>query len=607
MAFIMIMRLIINGYFAFLWLYVWAIALWIVFLPLLCLYAVRLSGPLLPSTLGQGLCNFIRLHSIVSCNMLRGDLSTSMNLLWALACLGSLELTLLSHRYDLLFPGSELLWCFSWFLYHHASFDTSPFMAEAFLCHKVRPQGQFSCLGLHGSMLFCYRSVHFLSTLVGCILASLLSPIMVSGHMVQTLCPMASHLHLLFALCLGKLLRLVPLFSGLVRHIAPLLFLFTFASRPSLHYRLTHFCFHKVWSVLFTTYFYAVGWAPPFRNRVWKWLFLPILHLLLFLVAVGLFLVHHVAGQCFGLLSLGNCVLPVVFNLGSHYFLVFFPWSMMLTFLSMFGLRPRVLSINARTFPLCWPHSSWFHYMHWTCSFVSSVRNEAALQFFEDSVLTRSLLSNHSRRLLPRSVKLRQGTFEDHLLQRITPFSSPFFYLLECNVVVSLGNTLDCIKVFCIFFINSWGDMYVLFRFTPAHVTVLNTVLRTVVRRYGLPFIFFLSSPSMVRGHKTQVLWPVASPLNIFSGQYFNCIVEHMVWTSRFPLLYGLHGLLINFPCDWYLSFFLSLLDWPLRIHSELRQFADLQNDAPLMNIFLNDSSESLGIFFGKFHPIFYL
>jgi len=36
--------------------------------------------------------------------------------------------------------------------------------------------------------------------------------------------------------------------------------------------------------------------------------------------------------------------------------------------------------------------NSWFYYIHWICSLVSSVRNEAALLFFKDSVLFRSLL-----------------------------------------------------------------------------------------------------------------------------------------------------------------------------------------------------------------------
>jgi len=296
-----------------------------------------------------------------------------------------------------------------------------------------------------------------------------------------------------------------------------------------------------------------------------------------------------------------------VFNLGSHYFLVFFLWSMMLTFLSMFGLRPLVLFINARTYPHWGPHNYWFYYIYWICSFVSSVTNDATLHFFDDSVLICSLLSTHFTWLLPRSVELRQGTFVDHLLKRITPFSSLFFYLLECNVVVSLWITLDCNKVFCVFFLSSWGDMYVIFRLTPAYGTVLSRVLCTVVRRYGLPFIFFLSSPSMVRGRKTHVLWPVASPLNLLSGQDFNCIMKHMVWNSRFLLLYGHHGLLINFPCDWYLFFFRSLLNFPIKIRMELRQIEDLLNDANLTNMFSHDSSESLSTFFGQFHPIIYL
>ena len=111
----------------------------------------------------------------------------------------------------------------------------------------------------------------------------------------------------------------------------------------------------------------------------------------------------------------------------------------------------------------------------------------------------------------------------------------------------------------------------------------------------------------MVRGHKTLVLWPVASPLNLLSGQDFSCIMKHMVWTSRFLLWYGHHGLLINFPSDGYLSSFLSLLNLSIRIRMELRQLDALLNDANLTNMFSNDSSESLSTIFGQFHPIIYL
>ena len=39
-------------------------------------------------------------------------------------------------------------------------------------------------------------------------------------------------------------------------------------------------------------------------------------------------------------------------------------------------------------------------------------------------------------------------------------------------------------------------------RTTPALVRFLHSVLSTGGRRYDMPFYFFLSSPSMVRGHK---------------------------------------------------------------------------------------------------------
>ena len=138
MAFIMIMRLNSNGYFAFLWLYVRAISLGIDFLPLSFLFAVRSAGPLLPSNLGKGFYNVVRLHFVVLCNMLGGVLPASMNLLGALACGGRPELTLLCHRSALLCIGSALLWCYSWFLCHHALFDASSLLVEAILCHEIR-------------------------------------------------------------------------------------------------------------------------------------------------------------------------------------------------------------------------------------------------------------------------------------------------------------------------------------------------------------------------------------------------------------------------------------------------------------------------------------
>ena len=210
--------------------------------------------------------------------------------------------------------------------------------------------------------------------------------------------------------------------------------------------------------------------------------------------------------------------------------------------------------------------------------------------------------------LLPPSEKLLQGLFADHLLQQTTPFSRFFFCLLDCNVVVSLWITRDCNNVFCMFFISSRGDMYVIFRFIPAHFIVFSRVLRTVVKRYDLHFIFLLLSLSMVRGHKAQALWPVASPLNLLSGQHFNWIVNHMVWTILFLyLVYDHHGLLINSPCGWYLFSYLSLLNLPFRLRMELRQFEDLQHDANLRHMFSNDSFESLCTFLENFHPIFYL
>jgi len=64
--------------------------------------------------------------------------------------------------------------------------------------------------------------------------------------------------------------------------------------------------------------------------------------------------------------------------------------------------------------------------------------------------------------------------FADCFLQQTTLFSSLFFYILDCIVFVSFWNSLDCNKVFCMVFISSWGDIYVMFNLIPAHFIVLS-------------------------------------------------------------------------------------------------------------------------------------
>jgi len=160
----------------------------------------------------------------------------------------------------------------------------------------------------------------------------------------------------------------------------------------------------------------------------------------------------------------------------------------------------------------------WLFSIPWQCFFISPDRHEAAaciddLQCSEDFVLPRS---------------------EDSLWQWTLLPSFFFFIFLVCNVIVSAWNTLDCNNVFCLFFIYRWDGLYGTFRLCPAHFVVFRRVLCTVVTLYGLPFLFCFSSLSMVRGHKAQALWPVASPLNSVSGQSFSCIVNHMVGTLLF-------------------------------------------------------------------------
>jgi len=210
------------------------------------------------------------------------------------------------------------------------------------------------------------------------------------------------------------------------------------------------------------------------------------------------------------------------------------------------------------------------------------------------------LLSSHLTWLLARLAKLRQGLFADCFLKRTTLFSNVFFYNLDCNAFVSFWNTLNCNKVLCMFFIGSWGAIYVMFILIPAQFIVLNIVLYTIVRKYGLQFIFFLSSLSMVREHNAPALWPMASPLNLLSEQHSSCIVQHMVWNIlfRYFVLYGHIGLLKNFLFGWRtwcLFSLLSLLYFANGISMELMQFRGLLIYSNLKNMLLNDSFGSLG------------
>jgi len=157
-------------------------------------------------------------------------------------------------------------------------------------------------------------------------------------------------------------------------------------------------------------------------------------------------------------------------------------------------------------------------------------------------------------------------------------------------------------------FISSWGNIYVMFNLIPAHFIVL----RTVGKQFGLQFTILLSSLSMVRGHKAQALWPMASPLNLLSRQHFSCIVKHMVWIipSLYFVLYGHNGLLKHFLWSrggWCLFSFLSPLNFAIGISMELMHFRGLLIYSNLKNMLLNDSFGSIGTTFEKFHHIFLL
>ena len=204
-------------------------------------------------------------------------------------------------------------------------------------------------------------------------------------------------------------------------------------------------------------------------------------------------------------------------------------------------------------------------------------------------------------------VELKHVFFGHHMLKWAIPFCNLPLLSQECNVVVFLWNKLDCNNRSCIFFRNRRDGLYVIGRIIPALVPFLHRVLSTAGKRYDMPLYFLLWSPSMVRGHKAQVLWPVASPLTIFSGQYYRCIVKNMVWTTLLLLWYGCHGLLKLFPCGWYLCSCLFLLNLPARNRMELRPVKDSLNDAPLQNMGLHDSIELFNTMSGQFPPILYL
>ena len=191
-------------------------------------------------------------------------------------------------------------------------------------------------------------------------------------------------------------------------------------------------------------------------------------------------------------------------------------------------------------------------------------------------------------------------------------FSNLCFYQLDCNVFVFFWNALACNKVICMYFIGSGGAIYVIFKIISTHFIVFSIVLYTFVRKYGLQFIFFLLSLSMVRGHKAPALWPMASPRNLFSEQHFSCIVQFMVWTIllRYFELYGHLGLWKNFLfcCrTWCLFSLLPLMHFAIGISMELMLFRGLLISSNIQNMLLNDSFESLCTIFGAYFCTLYL
>ena len=193
-----------------------------------------------------------------------------------------------------------------------------------------------------------------------------------------------------------------------------------------------------------------------------------------------------------------------------------------------------------------------------------------------------------------------------HMLKRTIPlcFLPPWW---ECIVVAYLWYQLVCKSRHCLLFRSTRVGLYVTDGFSPVLITLLHRALSTVGTRYDMLSYFLLMSRSMVRGHKTQVLWLVASPLTFFFGHYYRCIVTKIVRTTHFLLWYGCHGLFKLISCPWYLCSFLFMLNLPPQTRIELSPVTESLNDVPLQQMGLTDSFELISTFIGQFPPFFYL
>ena len=194
-----------------------------------------------------------------------------------------------------------------------------------------------------------------------------------------------------------------------------------------------------------------------------------------------------------------------------------------------------------------------------------------------------------------------------HMLKRTLPLCILPLLCRKCNVVIYLWHHLDCNNRYYLFSRSPRVGQYVIGRFIPALVTLLQHVLSTVGTRYDMPFSFLLLSRSMVRGHKTQVLWPVASPLTFFSGHYYRSSMTNIVWTTHFHWWYGCPDFFKLFHCGQSVCSYFFMLNLPARICIELRPVKDSLNDAPLQPLGLNDSFELISTIFGQIPPLFYL
>ena len=146
---------------------------------------------------------------------------------------------------------------------------------------------------------------------------------MVSGHKVIALWPNASPVTLSSDTCYGLFMSFLQLNSRLSIQIVASLCKFRFCcSLEQMSWYASFYislyglsCPIMGFVLLVRNFFLAIGFG---RDCLYRFLLVFLLRLV-----VRPFLVHHVVGTCFGLESMGICVLPVAVNSGSDNTLLF--------------------------------------------------------------------------------------------------------------------------------------------------------------------------------------------------------------------------------------------------------------------------------------------